>query len=163
MTELIAKCDNCLKPENRLELYCVPGNMEFLFFCKNCWDKIDTQEYYKRIKAEFDPAIYSEREYNSHRKATIAIGFSRTAVIDDKAILPVNFEEAICKDVENEFFNKKILDKFNIHDYNTMLRKEHQYQYTVIITAIVSFKDYKQFLEHELYKCMRKEVDFRIN
>ena len=157
------KCDNCLKMQNELELYVVPGNMEFLFFCKECWDQIDEQEYFKRIQAEFKSDIYSEREYNSHKNGTIPIGFSRTAIIDPQKILPVNFEEALVGEVEKEFYSDKLRDKFIFVKTRSALRQESQYQYTVIITAVVKFRSYKQFLEHELYHCMRKEVDFRIN
>ena len=153
-------CDNCTKPTNQLELYVVPGNMEYLFYCKNCFDHLDEQKYFSLVRDGYIHNIFSEQEFNHHKLDTVPIGFSRGAIVDDKAILPPNFEDAIVKEIEGEFLNNKVHDKFIIKSHRSVIKRLTPNYYNVTITAICQHKSYKQFLEHELYMHMRKEVNF---
>jgi len=150
-------CENCMARTAGGNLYVDIDNNEYTFICPKCFDKkykSNVGKYYDRAK-RIDPKIYSEKEYNSHKKDTIHIGYGEALMFEN--FLPVVGIEQFKKEVFERFMCEKVARKFiikNLYEKESVAFDSFRIAYK----AEVSFISYLEYLEHMVYMQFRKEI-----
>lgn len=158
MINMKAVCENCMNKTAGGNLYVDIDNNEYIFICPKCFDKkykSNAGEYYNKAK-RVDKRIYSEKEYKSHEKDTIFIGYGEALMFTE--FLPVVGIEQFKKEVFKRFMCEKVKRKFIVkamHEKDSVSFDTYRIAYK----AEVRFTSYLEYLEHSVYMQFRKEVE----
>lgn len=118
----------------------------------------DVAGYYQRVK-KIIPDVYDKDEFNKHKLDVTAIG---DAILMAGEITDAAVKQAVGNELAKEYFESlKMSSKFKFkssrYAFQTTKTVEGQAVQLLMLKAVVQFKSYLEFLEHELYKKFRLE------
>jgi hypothetical protein len=157
------KCEMCGMIVHPQDLYVDVLLHAYSLVCQVCFYKRNSgkeKEYYERVK-EIIPDVYTEKQFNEHRKDVTAIG---DALVFTGEINDATMKNKIGNEMAKDYFTSpKISSKFffetSQYSFQTIKTLDGGEAELLMLKAKVRFKSYLEFLEHELYLMLRKECN----
>jgi len=157
-------CEACGEHTDPSDLYTDLFNKAWQMRCPRCFYSIysgDEKVYYNKLKPIVD-GLLDQRKFNVVKSSFIVIANSFPYLRVDSSLLSL-VDKKQCEELAIKAFNsKKIQNKFTLirmdMKSNEKVLPSGSLTFVVSITAHVKFNSWLEYMEHEAYMHMRKEL-----
>ena len=159
-------CELCGSPTPSNTLYVDMFNNTYALECPRCFysrNSGDVPAYFDRVKSAVTN-VYTEKQFNKHKKAMIVIGDAYVYVKEGTGNVMFSdteknscLQDAMLKMFDSEKIRRKF-ERVKVEYRLNEQMEEGQCILKIAIRAYVRFNSYLEFLEHEFYMFFRKEI-----
>jgi len=160
-------CEGCGNPTFPQDLYTDMFNNSWQMICPRCFDSRyagDNKRYYEKMVVH-NEALMDEKAFNKIKTAYIVIANSFPYIKESESLITTEEKLLLGEMALKGFITDKITRKFDIikqemktNDQALPEEAGGKIAHIVSITAHVTFKSWIEYMEHEMFMHMRKEL-----